>query len=420
MGNRLAQIATTRLRRGASGRRPEPLVTPLRIDPRTAAKVDVTPDTALGLTSAYAAINRISTDVAILSTKLYQRRESGLGRDEVRLHPGSTLLSASPGQDEESTPMAFKQAMIGHALGWGNGYAEIVYDGDGELAGLELMDPRSTRPIRRRPTPDSPRGELAYQHSRGVLPPYRVFPLGGLGFDGVTGYSPISLAKEAIALGLALETFGASFFGRGSHVNGVLQTAGVLDDAAITRMKQGWREIQGGLDNAHDIAVLEQGLEWKPIGIPNDHAQFLLSRQFQVIEIARIYNIPPHKIGDYSQSHLANIEAANLDYMMTTILPWCRRIEQWATLRLLTREERESGMYFEHDLRLFMRGDSTARANYYSSAVNNGWMSRDEVRDAENENPIGEDAGGGKFTAQTALTTLSRIGEVPAAPLSRP
>jgi HK97 family phage portal protein len=373
--------------------------------PETKAAIDVTPEVALTLAAYYAAINVISTDVAMLPLKVYRRRRSG-GRDEVRDDPRSELLGLSP--DGETTAMRWRQAWAGHALGWGNGYAEIGFDGNGMPAGLYLMSPRGTKPQRR---PQD--GKLYYKHGSGTLPPYRVLHLAGLGFDGLIGYSPVKLAKEALGLGLAAERFGAAFFGNGSVPKGLLKTPGKLDEDAQKRLRESWESVHRSTTNANKVAILEQGLEWQQTTIPPEDAQFLATRQFQVLEVARLFRLPPHKLGDYSQSHLSNIESANLDYLTTTIAPWCEAIEQELNRKLFTPEERAAGMFVEHDMRAFLRGDMKARAEFYTKLRDLGAINPDEIRALENMNPID---GGDLYLVPLNMVSLKEAGKPPEPP----
>jgi HK97 family phage portal protein len=369
------------------------------------AGIPVDEDTALTLTAAYAAINVISSDVAMLPLKVYRRRRDGR-RDRVLDHPVTELLAISP--DGETTACRWRQALTGHVLGWGNGYAEITFAG-GRPSGLYLLDPKRTR-AERRPQDN----HLFYRHGTGTLPRDRVLHVAGLSFDGLSGYSPIRLAREAIALGLAAEYYGAAFFGNQARPSGVLRHPSKLSAEAQARLRESWEALHNGA-GAHRTAVLSEGMEFQSITVPPEDAQFLATRQFQVVEIARMYRLPPHKLGDYSQSHLANIEASNIDYLTTTLMPWLGAIEDEFTRKLFTPEERARGFYCEHDANALLRGDITSRFGAYSVALRDGWLNRDDVRERENLNPIGEPSGGRIYTVQAQMVPLGQLG-APAAP----
>jgi HK97 family phage portal protein len=353
--------------------------------PPPPAGIKVDPASALGLTAYYAAINRIATDVAGLPLKVYQRRGDG-GRVELTSHPLTSLLSVSP--DDETTAMRWRQAIVGHVLGWGNGFAEIVFTG-GAPSSLHLLDPSATVPFR-----DPKDRQLTYRTRGGSLPPYRVLHLAGFGFDGLQGYSPARLHRDAIGLGIAAERFGGAFFGNASRPSGVLELPYKLKDAAaVEELKRTWHTQYGGAENAGRVPVLEMGAKFTATTIPPDDAQFLETRQFQVLEIARMFGIPPHQIGDYSATGGAYraLEEANLDYLRKTIVPWCEAIEQAMNWRLLTRDERDAGIYIEHNVDGFLRGDSAARGKFYETLIGLSVITPNDVARRENLQPIGPD-----------------------------
>ena len=343
--------------------------------------IAVTPESALTLSAYFAAINVISTDVASLPIRVYQRRADG-GRDEVTSHPARELLSVSP--DGQTTAMRQRQAWVGHTLGRGNGFMEIERDGDGNPIGLHLLDPGTTQVKRTENT-----NRVYYELENGKrLRGENVLHLAGLGFNGLEGYAPVRLFRQCLSLGLAAEGFGAAFFGNGSTPKGVLKTAKVLGREGRRNLRESFEEVHRGVANAHGLVVLENGVEWVKTSVDPEDAQFLATRMFQVVEIARIFRMPPHKIGDFSQAHLANLEASNLDYMTTTLMPWCEAIEQVCNLRLLSKDERAAGLYVEHNMNALLRGDMRARAEFYSRLRDLGAISPNEVRRFENMNPI--------------------------------
>jgi HK97 family phage portal protein len=369
---------------------------------RSAAGVNITPESALTLTAALACINVIATDFSYPPCKVYRRRPGG-GRDEVRDTAIWERLNVSP--DGETTPMRSRQALMGHTLGHGNGYYEIETNGGGEIVGLHLLDPR-TRPERR---PQDNRLFYRLPNNK-TLPPARVFHLAGLGFDGLCGYSPVKLASDALALGKAAELFGAGFYGNNSQPGGLIKTTAAVKPEALARFRAGWEGMHRGAGNNSRIAFLEQGWDFVPTTISPEDAQFLEGRKFQVLEVARIYRVPPHKIGDYSQSHLANIEASNLDYVITVLTPWCEAFEQEANLKLLTADERKAGFYIEHQLTALLRGDMRSRAEFYTKLRDLGALSPNEVRDSENLNPI---EGGDLYLVPMNMVSLEHAGEPP-------
>lgn len=358
---------------------------------------------ALTLTAAFACINVIATDVASLPLQLKQRAPDGATR-VVADRPVAGIYGRSP--DGVTTPMRHNQALMGHVLGWGNGYNEIVFNGAGEPVEVHQLDPAKTRPVKMRDGV-----KLFYEIDGGkTLPKEKVLHVAGLGFDGLVGYSPVRMARQAIALGKAAEFFGGSFFGNGSKAGGFLKTPKRLTPEARANLRKSFERTHRGAFNAQRMAVLEEGMEFVKTSIDPEDGQFLVTRQFQVLEIARIWRCPPHKIGDYSQAHLANLEQSNLDYVITTVLPWCEQIEQAANLRLLSEQDWADGYYFEHLLTALLRGDSAARVNYYRGMRDLGVMNPDGIAAAEGMNPLPN--GQGKvYLVQGAMVPLDRVGK---------
>lgn len=358
--------------------------------------VSVTPASALGLSAYYAAVNRISTDVACLPLQVFKRRKDG-GRDEARDHPVSRLLSVSP--DGETTPMRQRQALMGHVLGWGNGYCEVVWR-DGYPEGIYLLDPSKMRPKWREQDL-----RLYYQYGTKSVPAWRTLHVAGLGFDGLTGYSVAQYARDAVALGMAQEGQNTKLY-TGARPGGVIKLPYKLQDAkAVETLRKGWDADYGG-DNAGKTAVLEQGADFVPLAINPVDAQFIESRQFQVIEIARWFGIPPHKIGDYSQTGSAYraLEESNLDYLTTVVMPKCREVEQEFNRKLFTPEEQKAGFYCEHNLDAFLRGNSEARAKHYRALMGLSAITPNQIAARENLNPYGSE-GDTRFV-DTTLQTL--------------
>jgi HK97 family phage portal protein len=280
-----------------------------------------------------------------------------------------------------------------------------VRDGSGETVGLRGLDPAETEPRRRQGD-----RQLYYRIETGeTLAPENVLHLAGLGFDGLCGYSPVKMARQAIGLALAAETYGAALFGNSSTPRGFLKSPKKLSKEAAQRMREGIERVHAGPLNAHRLAVLEEGTDWIQTSMSPEDAQFLATRAFQVLEIARIYRLPPHKIGDYSQSHLANIEASNLDYLTTTLMPWCEAMEQECNLKLLTTQDRANGYYFEHALTALLRGDMASRAEFYTKLRDLGVLTPNMICAFENLNPIGPE--GDIRLVPLNMTTLDKAGK---------
>ena len=405
-------MSRTRQRWGVQTRAAQPasagLGMPLSMTAPVLSGVLVTPNTALQFTAVFAAINVIATDTACLPLCVYRTRKSG-GRDRIYDHPVHGLLNVSP--DGETTAVRWRQALMGHVLGWGNGYREIIFDGSGKPSELRLLPP-ITRPWR------SDAGRLWYEPAPNAesLAPRRVLHLAGLGYDGLVGYSPVAMARQAIGLGIAAEEFGAALFGNGSQPKGYLKTPKKLSLEAAQRLRDRFENVHQGTKNAHRIAVLEEGLEWQNSTINPDDAQFLATRQFQVIEVCRMFRLPPHKIADLNNAHLSNIEESNIDYLTTTLMPWLEQIEQEVNLKLFTEQERSQGYFVKHDMSAFLRGDMKSRAEWLKTLASLGVLSINQMCEIEGLNPVPAAEGGDKRLVPLNMTTLEEAGEDPTIP----
>lgn len=365
----------------------------------------VTPQTALGLSAYYAAVNVISRDVASLPLNVYRKLPGG-GREIDERHPYQDLFAVE--SDENTSATKFSLDSQGHTLGWGNGYAEVVRDPRGRATALCIMHPSKTLPKL------DTGGRLYYQdeltHEKYLSE--NVLHFAGLGFNGVTGYTPAYIARQGIGLGIAAEQLGASLFGNGLIPKGVLKTSRVLSPTARTNLRTSLGEIHQGSQSAHQLLILEEGLDYQATQINPDDAQFLATRQFQVLEIARLFGLPPHKLQDYSQAHLANVEESNLDYLFSTLAFWCFVRERELNRKLLTRADRQRWV-IAYDFSALLRGNSGARVQYYTAMRNMGCLSADDIRKAEGMNPLGAGSGGDKYLVQMQYQPLAQAGELP-------
>lgn len=374
----------------------------LWLPPGGSAGMVVTEQTALQLPSLLAAVNTLATDVALLPLGVYQRAADG-GRREAREHPADRLVRVSP--DGQTTPLRWRQSWMLHALLHGNGYAEIQRTGRGAPYALHLLDPRTTCARR---VDDRP----GYQLDGGRwLEAANVLHLAGLGFDGLTGFNFVRLLREAIGLGMGAQSYAADYFQNGAEPGGVIETPGKLNPEGRANLRDGWHGRHGGPGNRHSVAVLEQGAKWVGISVDPEKSQLNETRKYQLLDTIRPWRLPPHKAGDFSQAHLANIEASNLDYLMTAMMGWVTGIEQECTFKLLTMGEQAAGFYIEANTNALLRGDTSQRNASYEVALRNGWMSRNEVRRRENLDPIPADAGGDLYTVQSQNIPLSEVGK---------
>lgn len=371
----------------------------------------VTPQTALQFMAVYGAINTISTDVAKLPRRVMKRSRNG-GAVPYSKHPVRRLL-VKP--NDESNGFRYWQASMGRCLGWGNDYSEIIRDGDGTPRKLWPLHPGHIKPKR------TSSKTLYYedQNTGKRWDPENILHIAGLGFDGISGYSPIMMGRQAIGAGIGAEQFGATFFGNGAVPQGLLKTAKRLTEAAARRLRESFGLVHGGSANANRLAVLEEGLEWQNTQVAPEAAQFLATRQFSVLEIARMFNIPPHKLMDYSQSHLANVEESNRDYLETTLMAWLAALEAEINAKLFFEDEQER-FYCDHDTSLLLRGNTAARGDYYERMKRNGVLNADTIAAMEGLPLPGPENGGNLYLVQSQNIPQQNAGKPQPKPAPEP
>jgi len=375
---------------------------------RTQSGEAVSPERALALSAYFACVRLISEDIGKLPMSLYRRVPKGKAPADD--HPVAKLMRVTP--NDEMTAMSFRETMTHYALGWGNAVAEIQRNGRGVPIALHPIHPSR---VRMRRLDDL---SLVYDIGSDVilggtqfdtvrLRPEDVLHIHGLGSNGLFGYSIARLAAESIGIGLAAQTFGATFFGNGASVGGVLEHPGKLDDAARKNLRDSWQAMHGGPANAGKTAILEEGLKFSRTSIPPDDAQFLETRQFEVEEICRWFRVPPHKAQQLLRATFTNIEQQNQEYVVDCLTSWSTRWEQEGARKLLAPNEIDR-LYFKFDFRELLRGDHNARANFYRTQVNIGAMTPNEVRAAEDMNPGGPELD--DFFMQSNMIQVDRLG----------
>lgn len=378
---------------------------------RTTSGKPVNERTAMQTTAVYACVRILAEAVASLPLHVYEYQDDG-GKKLVHDHPLYYLLHDEP--NPEMSSFVFRETLMSHLLIWGNAYAQIIRDGAGRVLGLYPLLPDKMDVQR------DDRGNIYYVYSRNSdenpmfkeygdirLKAEDVLHIPGLGFDGLIGYSPIAMAKNAVGMTLACEEYGASFFANGANPGGVLEHPGVLKDPS--KVRESWNSVYRGVNNAHKIAVLEEGMKYQQIGIPPEEAQFLETRKFQINEIARLYRIPPHMVGDLDKSSFSNIEQQSLEFVKYTLDPWVIRWEQSLQRSLLLPGEK--GKYFiKLNVDGLLRGDYQSRMNGYAVGRQNGWFSANDIREMENMNPIPDEQGGNLYLINGAMTKLEDAG----------
>ena len=376
----------------------------------TTAGKTVTERSAMQMTAVYSCVRILAEAVAGLPLHLYKYTDGG-GKEKALDHPLYRLLHDEP--NPEMSSFVFRETLMTHLLLWGNAYAQVIRNGKGEVIALYPLMPNKMSVDR------DENGRLYYTYYRGsdeaiknkdfavTLQPSDVLHIPGLGFDGLVGYSPIAMAKNAIGMAIACEEYGAKFFANGAAPGGVLEHPGTIKDPQ--RVRESWQSTFGGSGNANKIAVLEEGMKYTPIGISPEQAQFLETRKFQINEIARIFRVPPHMVGDLEKSSFSNIEQQSLEFVKYTLDPWVIRWEQSIQRSLLNSEEKKK--YFaKFNVEGLLRGDYQSRMNGYAIGRQNGWMSANDIRELENLDRIPAEDGGDLYLINGNMLPLKNAG----------
>lgn len=346
--------------------------------------VNVTPQSALRFSAVWACVRVISETIATLPVHVYERSDAGRDRRDD-LPEARVLFRPS----RIMTSVVLRESLTAHVLLWGNCYAAILRNGAGDPVELIPVEPPYVR-VRRQPN-----GELAYDirmtDRMVTLNQADVIHVPGLGFDGIQGLSPVRFAAQSIGLAIAAEEYGGTFFGNASTPSGFISVPGALTQDQAKVLREQWQSVYGGTQNAHRTAVIPQGGKFEKITIPNNEAQFIESRKFQVTEIARWFRVPPHMIADLDRATFSNIEHQSLEFVQHTLRPWLVRWEQELNRKLFPDDQdtgQPSPYYVEFNVDGLLRGDVKARADYYVKGRQWGWLSANDVRRMENMPPI--------------------------------
>lgn len=356
----------------------------------TPAGVPVTEQTSLRLSTVYACVRLIAESLASLPLQVFRRLDRG--KQLLPADERYRILHDQPNAAMDS--FTFRETLAGHVLLWGNGYAWIERGARGKIVALWPV-----RPDKIKAEQDKKTGELRYQYDfRGETlkaTAASMLHIRGIGFDGITGYSPIGLMKGGIGMGLAAENFGAQFFGNSALPSGILSTTKKLSPDAEVRLKAAWQGMHGG-DNRWKVAVLEEGLTWTQLGTKPNEAQYLETRAFQAVEIARAFRVPPWMVGiDTKGMTYSNVEQQMLAFVTHTLRPWMVRFEQGFKAKLFP----EPDVFAEFNADGLLRGDLKSRYEAYAIG-HNRWLTTNEIREKENLNPVD---GGDDMQAPAAL-----------------
>lgn len=349
---------------------------------RTSSGMRVTPDASLRLSAVYACVRILSETMASLPIVLYRKRADG-GKDRVTDHWLHTLLCRRPNRYQN--PFEWREMLQGHLALRGNAYNQIITNPRGEIMELIPIHPDRVRMELLRS------GEFRYRVTDRfgeelVLPRGDVWHLKGLSSDGLMGMSPIELARESLGMALAAQDYGVRFFANDAKpTGGWIEFPGSFKDAEAKKVfRESYQAAQSGA-NRGKVLVLENGMKFHEVGVTNKDAQFLELRKFQITDIARLFRVPPHMIADLDRATFSNIEQQSLEFVMHTMTPWAERWEASIGAELLLDVDE---LEVEFDFANLMRGDAASRSAYYQSGIQNGWLTRNEARVAENLNPL--------------------------------
>ena len=366
---------------------------------------------AMQIATVYACVRLLAETVASLPLHLYRYTGQGDGKERATEHPLYKILyrQANP----EMTSFSFREALMTHLLLYGNAYAQIVRDGKNGVLGLYPLLPENVEIDR------AENGELYYiyhaytdevpgEHDKDIIfKRDEVLHIPGLGFNGLVGFSPIAMMKNSLGTTLAVEKYGSAFFKNGAQPAGVLEHPGTLKYPE--KIRDNWMNAYGGASNAHKVAVLEEGMSYKPISLPPEDSQFLSTREFGVEEICRIFRVPPHMVQDLKRATFNNIEHQGISFVQHTVMPWLVRIEQGIIKDVLLEEEQDQ--YFpKFNVDGLMRGDYKSRMDGYAVGFSNGFLSPNDIRRLENMDLIPEEDGGDDYYLNGSYTKLKNAG----------
>lgn len=361
--------------------------------------------TAMQITAVYACVRILAESIAGLPLNVYRYGDND---SKVRAtdHVLYRLLHDEP--NPEMTSFIWRETAMTHLLLWGNSYNQIIRNQRGDVIGLYPLMPERMKVDR------DDRGNLYYEYMMQMddgakvkqgsvrLNPKDVLHIPALGYDGLVGYSPIAMAKNAIGLSIAAEEYGAKFFADGGTPKGVLTLPNLVKD--MDKARESWN---AGFNSGGNVAILEKGAQYTPISINPQDAQFLETRKFQVDEICRIFRIPPHMVGDLEKSSFSNIEQQSLEFVKYTLNPWVSRWEHSMNRALFNDKEKED-MFIKFNVDGLLRGDYKSRMEGYAIGRQNGWLSANDIRDLENMNAIPAEEGGNAYLVNGNMIPITR------------
>ena len=364
---------------------------------------------AMRVSAVYACVRILAESIAALPLHVYEYKDGG--KERAIKHPLYFLLHDAP--NPEMTSFIFRELMMAHLLLHGNCYAYIRRDNSSRVAGLYPLMPKQMSVER------DDNGQIVYKYTptkeegqfttsaQVTFQSGEILHVPALGFNGLIGFSPIAMARNAIGVAIATEEFGAKFFENGARPSGILEHLGVLKNP--NKLREEWQKIYGGSKNTGKVTVLEEGMKYQSISIPPNDAQFLDTRKFQLNEIARIFRVPPHMIADLERATFSNVSQMSLEFVLYTLNPWLVRFEQGFNKALFNETERRN-YFVKFNVDGLLRGDYETRMRGHQIALQSGWMNVNEVRELEDMNKIPAEEGGDIYMINGNMAKLRDCG----------
>ncbi|MFD2334717.1 phage portal protein [Cohnella sp. GCM10020058] len=374
----------------------------------TLSGVSVSEDSAMRFITVFSCIRVLAEGVGALPLHVYKRRSNGKGQDRAEDHPVFALLHDAP--NDEMTSQSWRESQVGQLASSGNCYSIKTLNRRGQVAELYPVPWYDCRPVRNKQT-----NALEYDlNDRGkveTLPAEKVLHVPGFGFDGLMGYSPIQMAREAVGLGMAASEFTARFYGNGMNIGSAVEFPNAMSEDAYNRLKA-WIEEKGeGLANSWKPIILEEGGKFARFPLTFVDAQFIETRKLNRDELCGLFRVPPHMIANLERSTNNNIEQQNLEFIQFSLLPYLTRIEQACNMKLFTPEERAAGYYVKFNLDGLQRGDYKSRQEGLNIQRQNGIINADEWREKEEMNPI-EDGSGERYLVNGNMVPTDEAGSL--------
>lgn len=352
----------------------------------TKSGIPVTPNNAMTIAPVFQAVNLISGDVAKLPLNVYQRRPDlgDKGREQDNNHPAQKLIRYRP--NSEMGAFQFWRRIMFHALIWSNAYCLIIRNGSGEPVELLPLLPDRTKPRREKD------GTLFYvSEIDGNLEAFaasNILHIEQLSFNGLADCEMIYKARESFALALAAEEFASKYFRYGGRIGGILEVPAGMTKKGADNLEAGYRKTYEHVDNAFKTVILRDGAKFHQAQFTPEQTQMVAARQEQVKEIARWFNLPPHKLGDDSKASYNSLEQENRAYLNGCLSHWLNAIQSECWLKLLSPAEQEANTHFiEFNVGALIAADIATQYQIYRTGIEAGILSPDEVRAQQNMNP---------------------------------